>query len=293
MKPPRFEYVPAESLDHAVETLADLGEDAKFIAGGQSLVPLMAIRLSWPSHLVDIGGLPETSRITLAADGSLRVGATCVQRAAERSADVARACPLLPAAIACIGHVPIRNRGTVGGSLAHGDPASELPMSSVVLNAELVTRRPGGVQRVVAAQDFYLGSLTTVLEPDEVLEEVRIPAWPAGAGWGFHEFSRRNGDFAVVALAAMLRLAPGGTIAEARIAVAGVAATPLRAGAVESMLVGEWPDEEVFRSAGAELARSIEPHSDIHGSASFRRRLSAVLAERSLADAFDRAEVRQ
>ena len=176
MKPPRFEYVRAESLDHAVETLAALGEDAKFIAGGQSLVPLMAIRLAWPSHLVDIGNLPETSRITLAADGSLRVGATCVQRAVERSADAAGACPLLPAVIACIGHVPIRNRGTVGGSLAHADPASELPMSAVLLDTELVTRRPGGVRRVIAAKDFYVGPLTTVLEPDEVLEEVRIPS---------------------------------------------------------------------------------------------------------------------
>ncbi|MGH3246356.1 MAG: FAD binding domain-containing protein, partial [Trebonia sp.] len=234
MKPPAFEYVRAESIDHAVETVSGLGEDAKFIAGGQSLVPLMAVRLSWPSHLVDISGLGELSGIALAPDGALTIGASTVQRTAERSAQVAAACPLLPAAISHIGHFPIRNRGTVGGSLAHGDPASELPLCAVALDAELVTRRPGAVRRVIPASEFFLGPLMTDLRPDELVVEVRIPAWPPGAGWGFAEFSRRSGDFAVVAVVAVLRLAGDGTIADGRIAVAGVGPTPVRVPAAEA-----------------------------------------------------------
>jgi carbon-monoxide dehydrogenase medium subunit len=285
MKPPAFEYVRAESIDHAVETVSGLGEDAKFIAGGQSLVPLMAVRLSWPSHLVDISGLGELSGIALAPDGALTIGASTVQRTAERSAQVAAACPLLPAAISHIGHFPIRNRGTVGGSLAHGDPASELPLCAVALDAELVTRRQGQVRRVIPASEFFLGPLMTDLRPDELVVEVRIPAWPPGAGWGFAEFSRRSGDFAVVAVAAVLRLAGDGTIADGRIAVAGVGPTPLRVPAAEAALPGRRPDQATFAAAGAQVARSLDPQSDSNGSAGYRRELSAVLTERALADA--------
>jgi carbon-monoxide dehydrogenase medium subunit len=285
MKPPGFEYVRAQSIDHAVETVSALGDDAKFIAGGQSLVPLMAVRLSWPSHLIDISGVGELSGIALAPDGALTIGASTVQRTAERSAQVAAACPLLPAAISHIGHFPIRNRGTVGGSLAHGDPASELPLCAVALDAELVTRRPGHVRRVVPASEFFLGPLMTDLQPDELVVEVRIPAWPAGAGWGFAEFSRRSGDFAVVAVAAVLRLAGDGTIADGRIAVAGAGPTPLRVPEAEAALPGRRPGDATFATAGAQVARSLDPQSDSNGSADYRRELSSVLTERALADA--------
>ena len=285
MKPPGFEYVRAQSIDHAVETVSALGDDAKFIAGGQSLVPLMAVRLSWPSHLIDISGVGELSGIALAPDGALTIGASTVQRTAERSAQVAAACPLLPAAISHIGHFPIRNRGTVGGSLAHGDPASELPLCAVALDAELVTRRPGHVRRVVPASEFFLGPLMTDLQPDELVVEVRIPAWPAGAGWGFAEFSRRSGDFAVVAVAAVLRLAGDGTIADGRIAVAGAGPTPLRVPEAEAVLPGRRPGDATFATAGAQVARSLDPQSDSNGSADYRRELSSVLTERALADA--------
>ena len=291
MKPPAFEYVRAESLEHAVETIGALGDDAKFIAGGQSLVPLMAVRLSWPSHLVDVSGVGELSGIVVAPDGALTIGASTVQRTVERSAEVAAACPLLPEAISHIGHFPIRNRGTIGGSLAHGDPASELPLCAVALDAELATRRPGNVRRIITASGFFIGPLMTNLEPDELVVEVRVPAWPAGAGWGFREFSRRCGDFAIVAVVAILRLADDGTITDGRIAVAGAGPTPVRVPEAEEVLHGRRPDSEVFQSAGAEVARSLDPHSDIHGSAEYRRELSAVLAERALADAHRRVTV--
>jgi aerobic carbon-monoxide dehydrogenase medium subunit len=291
MKPPAFAYVRAESPEHAVETIGELGDDAKFIAGGQSLVPLMAVRLSWPSHLVDIGGVRELSGIAVAPDGRLTIGASTVQRAVERSAGVAAACPLLPEAISHIGHFPIRNRGTVGGSLAHGDPASELPLCAVALDAELVTMRRGNARRVIPASGFFLGPLMTDLGPDELLAEVRIPAWPAGAGWGFSEFSRRSGDFAVVAVAAILALAGDGTITDARIAVGGAGPTPLRVTGAEAALHGQRPDGELFASAGAAVAGALDPQSDSNGSADYHRELSAVLTERALADARRRVTV--
>jgi aerobic carbon-monoxide dehydrogenase medium subunit len=291
MKPPAFGYVRAESIEHAVETIGELGDDAKFIAGGQSLMPLMAVRLSWPSHLVDIGGVRELCGIAAVPGGALTIGASAVQRTVERSAEVAAACPLLPEAISHIGHFPIRNRGTVGGSLAHGDPASELALCTVALDAQLVTQRPGNARRAVPASGFFLGPLMTDLQPDELLVEVRIPAWPAGAGWGFREFSRRSGDFAVAAVVAILRLAGDGTIAEGRIAVAGVGPVPSRVPAAEAVRHGRRPDAETFASAGAEVARSIDPQSDSNGSADYRRDLSAVLTERALADARGRVAV--
>ena len=291
MKPPVFEYVRAESLEHAVETIGALGEDAKFIAGGQSLVPLMAVRLAWPSHLVDISGITELSGVLVAQGGALTIGASTVQRTVERSAEVAAACPLLPEAISHIGHFPIRNRGTIGGSLAHGDPASELPLCAVALDAELVTRHHENGRRIIRASDFFVGPLMTDLEPGELVTEVRIPAWPAGAGWGFQEFSRRSGDFAVAAVAALLRLGDDGTIADGRIAVAGAGPTPLRLTEAEAVLRGRRPDREVFRAAGAQVARSLDPQSDSNGSADYRRKLAAVLTERALADAHRRVTV--
>jgi aerobic carbon-monoxide dehydrogenase medium subunit len=289
MKSAPFEYVRAESGQHAVEVIAGLGEDAKFIAGGQSLVPLMAMRLARPTHLVDISELADLSRLEVVEDGGLRIGAATVQRAVEKSSEVARACPLLPAAVAHIGHFPIRNRGTIGGGIAHADPASELPLCALVLDAELVASRAGGGRRVIAASDFYLGPLTTALRPDELLEEIRVPAWPAGAGWGFHEFSRRNGDFAIVGVAAILELGPDGTISSARIGVAGAAPEPYRPAAAEALLRGQRPGADVFTGAGEESARAADPASDIHGSAFYRRRLAGVLTERALVDAVRRA----
>jgi carbon-monoxide dehydrogenase medium subunit len=251
----------------------------------------MAVRLSWPTHLVDIAGVAELSRIAVTDSGVVTIGAATLQRTVERSAAIAAVCPVLPEAISHIGHFPIRNRGTVGGSLVHGDPASELPLCALALDAQLRTRRADGRERVVDARDFFVGPLMTDLEADELLLDVRIPAWPSGAGWGFQEFSRRSGDFAIIAVLTMLRLAPNGTVDEGRIAIAGAGPTPLRPPEAEAMLAGERAGETLFVRAGAQVAESIEPHSDIHGSVRFRRQLAASLTERALADAHRRVQL--
>ncbi|MGH7856247.1 MAG: FAD binding domain-containing protein, partial [Candidatus Binatia bacterium] len=236
MKPAPFEYHSASSLDEAVALLARLGDEAKIIAGGQSLVPLLALRLARPAHLVDLNRIDALSKID-AADGGLVIGAMVRQRAAERSGLVRERCPLLAAALPRIGHPAIRNRGTVGGSLAHADPAAELPAVALALEAKLVARSARG-ERILPASEFFVGHFTTALEPDECLVEIRFPAWPDGAGCAFEEASRRDGDFAMVGVAALLRVASGGDVADARIALIGVGGTAVRAVDAEALLRG-------------------------------------------------------
>jgi carbon-monoxide dehydrogenase medium subunit len=289
MKPPPFEYHLVGSVGEALALLTDHGDEAKVLAGGQSLVPLLALRLARPAHLVDINGVSELA--TVSDGGGLTVGALVRHRVAERSLRVRAANPLLADALGLIGHVAIRNRGTIGGSIAHADPAAELPTVLVALDGEVeATSRRGS--RWVSASELFRGFLTTSLAPDELLTGVRFPAWAAGTGWSFREFSRRSGDFAIAGVAATVRLDGAGTIAEARIAVSGVAATPVRARNAEAVLAGQVPSDELWAAASQEAAAGLAPPSDIHGSAAYRRHLAAALTRQAVREAHERAEAR-
>ena len=287
MKPPPFEYSVARSVEEAVDLLGEHGDEAKVLAGGQSLLPLLSLRLARPGVLVDINPVAELATV---GDGSgLELGAMVRHRAAERSTEVRAEAPLVAEALRLVGHAAIRSRGTVGGSLAHADPAAELPAVLLALDGEVVaTSRRGS--RTVAAASLFEGFLTTALEPDELLTAVRFPAWPAGAGWSFQEFSRRSGDFGVVGVACMLALDGGGRIGQARLAFSGVAGTPVRAGTAEAMLAGATPSAELWEEAGREAARQLDPPGDLHGTPAYRRHLAAVLTQRALAEAFDRSK---
>ena len=276
----------AHSQEEALSLLAEHGDDAKVLAGGQSLVPLLALRLAQPEQLVDISRIDELA--TIANGDGLHIGAVVRQRAVERSEDVARSNPLLAGAVRFIGHAAIRNRGTVGGSIAHADPAAELPTVLVALDGEVELASTRGTRRVAAA-DLFEGFLTTVLEPDELLTAVHLPSLPAGTGWAFQEFSRRSGDFAIAGVACTLRV-EGGTVAEARIAMSGMDQTPIRMGAGEDTLVGQAPSAELWAAAAAAAVTDVQPPSDLHGTRAYRRQLAGVLIRRALAEAFERAE---
>jgi len=286
VKPPRFEYHRAGSVDEVVALLAEYADEAKVLAGGQSLVPLLSLRLARPSHLVDINRVADLA--TIGNGNGLTVGATVRHRTIERSDVVRTANPLVAHAVRFIGHSAIRNRGTIGGSIAHADPAAELPAVLLVLDGEVEARGARGT-RTVPASALFEGFLTTSLEPDELLTAVRVPAWPAGTGWSFQEFSRRSGDFAIVGVAATVRLDGNGNVGEARLAFSGVDQVPVRATAAESLLAGATPSDELWKSAAHAAAAPLEPASDIHGSAAYRKHLAAGLAERALREAHDRA----
>lgn len=280
MKPAPFEYHAPTSVDEALSLLAELGDEAKPLAGGQSLVPLMNFRLARPAHLVDLNLVAGLSYIQ-PEGGGLRIGAMTRQRDIERSPSVTERWPLLAGAVRNIGHVHIRNRGTIGGSLAHADPAAELPTAMLALNAELLVRGQRG-ERTLRASEFFESHYSTVLEPDELLAEIRIPALPPRTGWAFEELSRRHGDFALVGVAALVTEDDRGFIREARLVFAGSGPTPMRATAAEGLLVGERPSEALFRQAGEAARAEIDPDSDIHADAEYRREIAAVLARRAL-----------
>lgn len=286
MKPPPFDYLAPTALDEALALLADLGDAARPLAGGQSLVPMLNFRLVRPRHLVDLNGIAELSGIR-EQDGRVAIGAMTRQRALEQSPLVRRRCPLLADALPHVGHVQIRNRGTIGGSLAHADPAAELPAVAVALDAQLVLRRAGG-ERLVPAEAFFTGWFTTALAPDELLVEVRLPPLPRGAGTAFVEVARRHGDFALVAAAAVV-VVRDGTVAGARVALAGVGAAPVRLPAAEREAEGQPVADETFRSLAAAIAAELDPPSDLHADAVYRRRVAAVVAERALRRAAERA----
>ena len=286
MKPPLFEYHRAGSVDEVVALLGEYADEAKVLAGGQSLVPLLSLRLARPAHLLDINRVAALSSIE--NGNGLTVGAMVRHRAIERSDVVRTANPLLAHAVRFIGHSAIRNRGTVGGSIAHADPAAELPAILLALDGEVEARSTRGT-RTIPAPAFFEGFLTTSLEPDELLTAVRVPALLAGTGWSFQEFSRRSGDFAIVGVAATVRLDSNGKVADARLAFSGVDQVPVRATTAESVLTGATPSDDLWKSAAHAAASPLEPASDIHGSAAYRKHLAAVLAERALREAHDRA----
>ena len=286
MKPPPFEYYPASSVDEAVSLLAEHGDDAKVLAGGQSLVPLLALRLARPEVLIDINRVPELAGLE---NGSgLRVGPMVRQRVAERSEVVASGNPLLADALRFIGHPAIRNRGTLGGSLAHADPAAELPAVLLALDGEIEATSSAGT-RTIAAQEFFEGFLSTTLGADELVTSVRFAPWGAATGWSFQEFSRRSGDFAIAGVAAVLRLGANGLITEARIALSGVDATPIRAAKAEAGLIGQPAAESVWEAAVADTVSDLDPPADLHGSSAYRRQLVGVLLRRALREAHQRA----
>lgn len=288
MKPPRFEYYRPSDLNELVSLLARFGGEAKLLAGGQSLVPLLNLRLARPRALIDINALRELEYVR-AQDGYLAIGALTRQRDLELS-EMARArCPLLAEALRQVGHPTIRNRGTIGGNLAHADPASELPAVALALGAELVARGPRGERRI-AASDFFVGLLTTTLGPDEALVEVRVPALPAGAGWAFAELARRHGDFAIAGAAAALALDADGEIAWARLGLCGVGPGPVRPLEAERLLVGQRPGAELWQAAGRAAAEACDPASDLQATAEYRRAMAAEFTARALEAAAARAK---
>ncbi len=286
MKPAPFRYLRADSGDQVTALLAEHGPDAKVLAGGQSLLPPMNMRLARPAALVDLHRVRELDYVRHEA-GALAIGAATRQRDVELSSEVRDRCPPLVEALRHVGHVEIRNRGTVCGSLAHADPAAELPLLCVLLEGQLVARGRRG-ERTIAARDFFLGALTTALAADEWLAEVRLPALPPGAGWAFLELARRRGDFALVAVAVLLERATDGTCAAARIAVGGVGSTPLRAVRAERALVGQELTVGAFAVAGREASEPLTPPSDAQASGEYRRTVATVLVERALAQAATR-----
>jgi aerobic carbon-monoxide dehydrogenase medium subunit len=280
VKPARFAYYDPASVGEVLDLLAQHGDAAKVLAGGQSLVPLMNMRLARPENVVDLNGVPELSYLE-EQDGGLRIGAMTRQRQLEKSALVAERWPLLAEATRYIGHSQIRNRGTVGGSLAHADPAAELPAVTAALEAQLVIRGPSG-ERVVGADDFFLTYLTTCLAPDELLVEIRLPAPPPGSRPAFQEVSRRHGDFALAGAAGLVALDEQGVCRDARIALFGVGPGPYRAREAEDLLKGEKPTEALLQQVGLKAAENLEPDADIHASAEYRKEVAAVMVRRAL-----------
>lgn len=289
MKPPPFEYFDPETPDEALERLAEAGDDGKILAGGQSLVPILNFRLARPLALIDINRLPLAGIEQV--DGVLRIGALNRHRAVETSPLVRERCPVLAAAVPFIGHRQIRNRGTFGGSLAHADPSAELPLITVLLDGEIATRRPGGTSRVHAAGEFFLGYLSTALDVAELITEVRLPLPPPGAGWAFQEVARRAGDFALVEAAALVELAPDGTIATLRVAVGGAGPAQMRLPAVEAAARGRTVDAGLLDELDGLSRDGIDPDSDLHASADYRREVTGTLVRRAVAEAAGRAKV--
>lgn len=287
MKPAPFAYHRPDTLDEALALLAEHGYDAKVLAGGQSLVPAMNFRLAQPAVLVDLNRVAGLDGID-AADGGLRIGCMARQRAAERSAAVAERAPLLAEALPHVAHPQIRARGTVGGSLAHADPAAELPAVMLALGARFLLRGPAG-ERTVDAADFYTGLFGTALEEGEILVSVDVPAAAPRTGTAFAELSRRHGDFALAGVAAALVLDDAGRCSAARVALFGVADGPVLAASAAAVLVGEVPSAEAIRAAASAAAAALDPPADIHASAAYRRHLAEVLVRRTLPVAVTRA----
>jgi CO/xanthine dehydrogenase FAD-binding subunit len=287
VKPAPFSYHEPNSTEEALGLLQEHGDDGKLLAGGQSLVPLLNFRLARPDHLIDlnrIGSLAGISR----RDGVLRIGAMTRQAALERSSLVARHWPLLNEAIEQVAHAQIRNRGTVGGSIAHADPAAELPVALSALDARFRVRSSRG-ERTIGAEEMFVTQLTTTMEPDELLTEIEVPAVPAQTGAAFLEFARRHGDFALGGAAALITVDESGVCVGARLVLLAAAPTPVRAAQAEEVLTGSRIDEDSARAAGREATRGIAPTGDIHGSSDYRRELIEVMVRRAILTAFGRA----
>jgi carbon-monoxide dehydrogenase medium subunit len=285
MKPAPFDYVAPHSLDEALAALANGGADAKVLAGGQSLIPLLNFRLARPTLLVDLNRIPELAYVSQRERG-VAVGAMTRQATVERAAGLANFQPLLVEAIGYVGHAAIRSRGTIGGSLAHADPAAELPAVAVCLDAQLSVVGPRG-RRMVAAEDFFIGYLSTLLEPDEILVETWFPPLRPHTGQAWVEFARRHGDFALAGVAVSLSFEDE-LVRDARIVLTGVGGKPARAREAETVLIGGSVPERSSAAANA-VRTSIDPDTDIHATKEYRAHLAGVLTERAIGLASKRA----
>jgi aerobic carbon-monoxide dehydrogenase medium subunit len=281
MKPAPFDYLQPRSIDETLDALVKHGDEAKVLAGGQSLVPMLNMRLARPGVVVDINRVAALDDVT-ETEGVLTVGALVRQSTLERWAQ--RRAPLIAETLRAIGHAAIRNRGTVAGSIAHADPASELPALLGCLGGAVVARRKSS-ERVIRAAELFLAPLTTSLGSDELLTEVRFTLPPPQAGWGFAEVARRHGDFALVGAIALVWRGAAGTLGGVRLAFFGVGATPVVAKAAEASLAGQEPTTARLREAAGVAAASLSPDSDLHATAEYRKEVAAVLAERTLAAA--------
>jgi aerobic carbon-monoxide dehydrogenase medium subunit len=285
VKPARFDYYDPRTFEEAVELLAGAGADAKVMAGGQSLMPLMNMRLVRPSVVVDINRV-EGAGYVKPWDSGVASGATARLRAMEWNPIIGERLPILKMAARHIGHTQIRSRGTICGSIAHADPAAELPALAMALDAEMELQSSRG-KRTVAAPDFFVDYLTTSLQPDEILAETRFPGSPAGMAWAFLEVSRRHGDFAMVGIVAGLALeANADAISDARLTYFGVGGTPVRCREVETALRGQAPGDDVFASAAAAVQPLLDPSDDVHATAAYRRSVAGVLTQRALTQAW-------
>ncbi len=286
MKPPRLEYVRPETLDEAIATKARYDGDASVLAGGQSLVPMLNFRLARPQALVDLSGVDGLAGIAV-ADGHVRVGAMTRQRALERHADAMAACPVLGDALEHVAHPVIRNRGTVGGTIAHADAAAELPTALTAVDGSVRVCGTGG-ERIIPVGELFEFHLTTSLDVDEVIVEVRFPAVPRTAGTAFVEVARRHGDYALAGVCAIVDV-DGGAIRSARIACSGIAPTPVRARDAEALLAGQAPEPDVLEAAGAAAAGLVDAVDEEQASVAYRQRLVRTLIARAVAQAFARA----
>jgi aerobic carbon-monoxide dehydrogenase medium subunit len=289
MKPAPFEYFAPTSVEETCALLARYGDDAKILAGGQSLVPLLALRLAQPAVLIDINPVRELDYIS-ASDAGLSIGARTRHRTLERSPLVQQQFPLLSAAVEWVGHPQIRNRGTLGGSLVHADPAAELPALALALDATFTVANSSGNRRMLKSDEFFVSFLTTALNTDELLTEVSFPALPAGTGWSFVEVARRHGDFALVGVAATVTLDNMRTCSGARIALFGVGETAVRSRSAEQALIGQKPGEQVIAAAASEVVKDIHPLSDVHATIAYRKYVARNLVEQALTEAVQRAQ---
>jgi CO/xanthine dehydrogenase FAD-binding subunit len=286
MKPASFDYVAARSIDEAVAALVRGNGEAKLLAGGQSLVPMLNFRLLQPAILVDINRVPGLANVA-EVPGGLRIGALARHRMVETSPIIAQQFPVVAAAMTHVAHLAIRNRGTIGGSLAHADPAAEWPMLALLLDARIATVSPRGT-RAIAAKDFFLGALTTALDPAEIVTEVELPALVPGMGWGFEELARRQGDFAIAAVCVLVAMS-GKRCTEARIALVGGGETARRAAAGEALLRDQPVAPETIAAAARAVRDMATPSTDLHASADYRRHVLEVLTRRALKAASARA----
>jgi CO/xanthine dehydrogenase FAD-binding subunit len=287
MKPAQFEYDDPRTMEDALDLLARHGDECKVLAGGQSLVPLMNFRLARPARLIDINGIDALSHLTR-EDGSLVIGAMTRHTQIEHSTEVAQGWPLLTEAIGWVGHSQIRNRGTIGGSVAHADPAAELPAAFAALDATFQLRSKRGT-RVLSWQEFFVSEFTTALAPDELVSAVRVPAQDPSTGTAFVEYARRHGDFALGGAAVTVRLGADGRVEHVTIGLLSAGPAPVRAEAAERKLRGSKLDDPTIRAASEEAIKGLHPTSDIHGSSEYRIALLQTMTQRALTIAAQRA----
>lgn len=286
MKPAPFDYLAPTTLDQALDALADTEREVKVLAGGQSLIPVMNLRMGHPEVLVDVCRVPELQHLSIADDGALHVGAGVRQATVLADGRAGAGWPMLRAAIRNIGHPQIRSRGTLCGSIAHADPAAELPAVALALGATMVVRSRTGERRV-AADEFFVAPFTTSLEEDEILTDVVFPAAPVDSGWGFEEFATRRGDFATAGAAALLER-HGDVVGSCRLALFGVGGTPVRIASAEETLIGSPVTEESVTALKAALADSLDPSDDVHATGQFRTELACRLAAKTIDYAWER-----